>query len=661
MLARLALECCSLLDQKHTKKKKKRVPILIQPKPKIPAFIDPPQVFKNQIPDFLSGIERVQNPSIDQGTDPAFEVNFQTFVFYPVTSGPDEQLFFLRNVVIPAPGLLSIVAVGGGGGGGRGGSSAAVAGGGGGGGGSGNWEIRHISTSAVNAFRFLVGRGGASLTTGGATGGTTTVTSVGNTNFAIEALGGSGGSIGQDIVGNPSMGGTGGAGGNGSSGGGGGGGGTGATIGTPGLGGTATNTIFGVPGSSGSSSSGGSGGGFLRNVSGVPTGNGGMVDSKLGGGAGGGGGAGSLGGRGGTNTGSVDGKDGDLGGGGGGGGVQFGTSVLSGSGGTGGRGFVAFTVPTTDGSGDPLTLTSVFPTSGATGQTLVRLVGTNFFDITDVKFGALSTFFEVLDEENILALVPFGLSVGSLLISVFSGLTSVTIRFTVATNAVLSPVNPLVFGDRFALFSILAKDFIATTLPTFVTGNVGIFGGRNILGFPNNAFLSPATLELNSVIAGVALEQGNTLFSTQSRKTPTQFLSDGNLNGLRVVSQGNAVIRVSGNATLTQTLTLDFSSSASNSFVFQIVDTDSSTFTIGPGAQIVVANGGGNLSFSPGYNVFFVVNGNILVAENTNLIGNFLSRTGSITTRENLFLNGRLIALNNSISMREGIINLPVS
>ena len=552
-------------------------------------------------------------------------------------------------------GAITATLGGGGGGGGAAGfitsGTSGGAGGGGGGGGSGFAFTHTFSSALVSSIKATIGPGGAGGKAGSSSGTgfsnftPSTAGFPGGTSFlflnnaSTPTLTARGGVGGQPGLNGTSFGGTGGQGGNGEEGGGGGGGGssTNGTVGSGGIGGVSdSQNSPGSRGTPGTSTLGGNGGNGSGNSQ-----NGGISTSL---GSSGGGGGGTHGGAGGTNT-SVQGINGAQSGGGGGGGMNF-SSPTSGNGGNGGSGFLLLTFQVQQ---ETTVETSIVPSSGPAGSSSVMITGSGFLNqVKSVLFGTLLASFSIVNDSTIFAIVPSGLSPGSVQVSLNTqnGTTS-TLTFTVvAADSTQPTCNSLGAGSTFALFS---NSSLLNSGISYVNGNVGINNGNSLTGFPPGLVISPGSLQVNNSLTSLAATELLRAYNSFQSQTSQPISSS--LGGLTLTP---GVYQVPGNATLNGTLTLDFQGNPNNVFVFQL----SATLILSQASIIVAQN---NTASSPGCNVFWVLPGSLTIGSNSTVLGNFITLNGNISVGGNTVMNGRLAALGtqSQVSFNTSIVNVP--
>ena len=108
-----------------------------------------------------------------------------------------------------------------------------------------------------------------------------------------------------------------------------------------------------------------------------------------------------------------------------------------------------------------------------------------------------STFFQILNDFHLSAIVPSGLIAGSvpITISTLNGGPVATLNFTVVRPDSLTPSCSRL-GLAGAQFTLLADNLIFNVGGTLTNGNVGVTNGTSIIGFPQGTIFSPGTLHI---------------------------------------------------------------------------------------------------------------------------------------------------------------------
>ncbi len=199
-------------------------------------------------------------------------------------------------------------------------------------------------------------------------------------------------------------------------------------------------------------------------------------------------------------------------------------------------------------------------------------------------------------------------------------------------------------------FAVLAGSTVTSTGPTVINGgDVGLFPGTSITGFPPATITPPYTTQ---VANGVALQAQNdltTAYNQAAGLAPNQNLTGQDLGGLTLTP---GVYFFSSSAQLTGSLTLNNLGNPDAVFVFQI----GSTLTTASGSSVVTINGGPNPT--PGISVFWQIGSSATLGTTTSFEGNILANT-SITADTGATVAGRLLAENGAVTLDDNVISAP--
>ena len=115
-------------------------------------------------------------------------------------------------------------------------------------------------------------------------------------------------------------------------------------------------------------------------------------------------------------------------------------------------------------------------------------------------------------------------------------------------------------------FSVLAATAVNNSNVTGISGDVGVWPGAVVTGFPPGT--ATGTIHIADATAQAAVRDATVGYVTLAAMTPTQNLSGQDLGGLVL---GPGIYRFDADATLTGTLTLDFQNDLNAIFVIQVV------------------------------------------------------------------------------------------
>ncbi len=185
-------------------------------------------------------------------------------------------------------------------------------------------------------------------------------------------------------------------------------------------------------------------------------------------------------------------------------------------------------------------------------------------------------------------------------------------------------------------FAVLGSSTVTNTGPSVITGNLGVYPGSAIVGFPPGI--------VNGTIHGpdgVSLQAWNDATAAWNGLKNMPFTSDltGQDLGNRTLTSGVYYFLTS--AQLTGQLTLDAQGLNNAFWVFQI----GSTLTTASASSVVLINSGSNNG------VFWQIGSSATLGTDTSFIGNILANQSVTLTTDADILCGRAIALNGAVTM----------
>jgi hypothetical protein len=190
---------------------------------------------------------------------------------------------------------------------------------------------------------------------------------------------------------------------------------------------------------------------------------------------------------------------------------------------------------------------------------------------------------------------------------------------------------------RAGAFAVLASSTVTNTGSTTLTGNLGLYPGTSVTGFPPGTFSGNEYVSDGGGIASGAQTDALAAFTAANALPGGTTLAGGLLGGLTLTP---GVYVCTSTASLTGTLTLNANGNPNAVWVFQI----GSALTTAS-ASSVVMTGGGN----PG-NVFFVCGSAATLGTTTSFQGNILADT-SITVNTGATVKGSLYALTGAVTL----------
>jgi hypothetical protein len=196
-------------------------------------------------------------------------------------------------------------------------------------------------------------------------------------------------------------------------------------------------------------------------------------------------------------------------------------------------------------------------------------------------------------------------------------------------------------------FFVLAGSTVTNTGPTIIQGNVGLYPGTSITGFPPGSVTG--IIHVNDATAGLAQSDlTNAYIAAAAAQPSTTNLTGQDLGLLPPLTPG--VYKFSDSAQLTGTLTLNNQGSNPNAlFVFQI----GSTLTTASNSVVNFENGVDD-------NVFWQVGSSATLGTDTAFTGNILALASITLNTGATILDGRALARNGAVTLDTNTIGSAV-
>jgi hypothetical protein len=214
-----------------------------------------------------------------------------------------------------------------------------------------------------------------------------------------------------------------------------------------------------------------------------------------------------------------------------------------------------------------------------------------------------------------------------------------------AFSVCLKAQTPVVLGTS-GNFSVLAGSTVTNTGNTVVIGNVGVFSGTAVSGFPPG-IVTGGVIHAGDAVAGTAQGDLTAAYVDAAGRAFVPFNAGGDIGGQTILP---GVYRsLSSSLAITGTVTLNGNGNPNAVFIFQIA----STLTTAPGNSIVNLIGGAQAS-----NVFWQVGSSATLGTNTLFNGTILAQI-SITLTTGAVLNGRALARIGAVTLDTNAVTNP--
>jgi len=186
-------------------------------------------------------------------------------------------------------------------------------------------------------------------------------------------------------------------------------------------------------------------------------------------------------------------------------------------------------------------------------------------------------------------------------------------------------------------FAILASSTVTNTGPSILSGNLGVWPGTAISGFPPGVVVN-GTIHSADAVAMQAQNDANTGYNTLAGLAPNQNLTGQDLGGLTLPA---GVYFFASSAQLTGTLTLDTQGDPNALFVFQI----GSTLTTASNSNVITINGPDEC------HVYWQIGSSATLGTGTTFLGNIVAQASVTMTTGSMITSGRAIALNGAVTL----------
>jgi len=192
-------------------------------------------------------------------------------------------------------------------------------------------------------------------------------------------------------------------------------------------------------------------------------------------------------------------------------------------------------------------------------------------------------------------------------------------------------------------YAVIAGTTVVNTGNALVQGNLGIYPGVAVSGFPPGRVVRGSIVVNNSLVQSCLL----TAYTDAISRKITSAIPNGNLNNL-VLNAGIFACSSFGPLSLTGNLTLDGKGRSNSVFIFQT----HSTLITGQFSTVTLING------AQACNVFWQVGTSATLGANSIFIGNILAYT-SVTCSNKVSVQGRILAMNGAVTLNNDTISAP--
>jgi len=195
-------------------------------------------------------------------------------------------------------------------------------------------------------------------------------------------------------------------------------------------------------------------------------------------------------------------------------------------------------------------------------------------------------------------------------------------------------------------FAVLGASTVTNTGSSVINGDLGVWAGSAVTGFPPGIVVPPGTKHITDAVAHQAQTDVTVAYNTLEGQPCDIDLTGVDLGGLTLTP---GVYCFSSSAQLTGKLTLNALGNPDSVFIFQI----GSTLTTASGSSVVVINA------DKLCNTFWQVGSSATLGTTTAFQGDILA-LASITMTTNATLNGRALARNGAVTLDSNTITPPV-
>jgi hypothetical protein len=195
-----------------------------------------------------------------------------------------------------------------------------------------------------------------------------------------------------------------------------------------------------------------------------------------------------------------------------------------------------------------------------------------------------------------------------------------------------------------ANFAVLGSSTVTNSGNTVITGgNLGLYPGTSLVGFPPGVVVPPGTIQLTTPAANQAELDARTAYTAYSTLPPGTNVSE--LAGM-VLTPGTYTSASSLDLSVGGTVTL----SGNGNFIFQV----GSALTINTGATVLLTNG------ALAQNVFWAVGASATIGTSAVMVGDVVAQS-SVSLGTGASLAGRAIGLTGAVTLLGNAITMPMT
>lgn len=197
-------------------------------------------------------------------------------------------------------------------------------------------------------------------------------------------------------------------------------------------------------------------------------------------------------------------------------------------------------------------------------------------------------------------------------------------------------------------FGILAGSTVTNVGPTIVSGDVGVWPGSAIVGFPPGTITPPHTTHAADAVAQTAQGQLTTAYNEAAAAAAGGAVLTADIGGQTLARGAYRTTSAQPTLGITGTLTLDGGGDPNSVFIFHV----ESALTTASTSRVNLIGG------AQSKNVFWQIGSSATLGTNSVFAGNIMA-LASITLNTGTTLNGRALARNGAVTLDSNPVNVP--